>query len=62
MAYPRSFDRAHILVDHDLKAAAYATFDGVPHVACILGTGSNSCYFDGETIREEVPCLGLCLG
>ena len=49
-------------MDHDLKAAAYATFDGVPHVACILGTGSNSCYFDGEKIREEVPALAYVLG
>jgi len=56
------FRCAQIVVDHDLKAAAYATFDGVPHVACILGTGSNSCYFDGETVREEVPALAYVLG
>jgi len=56
------FPHAHIHVDHDLKAAAYATFDGVPHVACILGTGSNSCFFDGENIREEVPALAYVLG
>lgn len=56
------FTQADVHVDHDLKAAAYATFDGVPHVACILGTGSNSCYFDGENIREEVPALAYVLG
>ena len=58
----RVFPNACVNVDHDLKAAAYATFDGVPHVACILGTGSNSCYFDGENIREEVPALAYVLG
>ena len=56
------FTEANIHVDHDLKAAAFATFDGVPHVACILGTGSNSCFFDGENIREEVPALAYVLG
>lgn len=56
------FKQAVIYVDHDLKAAAYATFDGVPHVACILGTGSNSCFFDGENIREELPALAYVLG
>ena len=56
------FKQASVHVDHDLKAAAYATFDGVPHVACILGTGSNSCYFDGQNIREEVPALAYVLG
>ena len=56
------FTQAEVHVDHDLKAAAFATFDGVPHVACILGTGSNSCYFDGENIREEVPALAYILG
>jgi N-acetylglucosamine kinase-like BadF-type ATPase len=56
------FPNAQVNVDHDLKAAAYATFDGVPHVACILGTGSNSCFFDGQNIREEVPALAYVLG
>ncbi len=58
----RVFPNASVHVDHDLKAAAYATFEGVPHVACILGTGSNSCFFDGVNIREEVPALAYVLG
>lgn len=36
---------------------AYATYDGEPCISCILGTGSNSCYFDGKSIYEEVPSL-----
>lgn len=51
-----------IAVDHDLKAAAIATYSGVPGIACILGTGSNSCLFDGKEIYEEVPALGYVLG
>ncbi|MEM7109927.1 MAG: ATPase, partial [Bacteroidota bacterium] len=29
---------------------------------CILGTGSNSCYFDGDIVRQEVPALDYVLG
>ena len=53
---------AVIKVDHDLKAAAVATYDGRPGIACILGTGSNSCLYDGKEIYEEVPSLGYVLG
>lgn len=51
-----------IVVEHDLMAAALATYTGVPGIACILGTGSNSCVYDGEEIYEEVPSLGYVLG
>jgi glucosamine kinase len=56
------FPAADIYVDHDLKAAAYATYQGVPGIACILGTGSNSCFFDGAELIEVVPSLGYALG
>ena len=56
------FTSAKILVDHDLLACAYATYDGAPGISCILGTGSNSCYFDGKSLAEEVPALGYVLG
>ncbi len=55
-------DATEIKVDHDLKAAALATYDGRPSVACILGTGSNSCLYDGKDVYEEVPALGYVLG
>ena len=58
----RIFPNAQIVVDHDLLAAAYATYYGEPHIACILGTGSNSCYFDGSAVHEEVPTLAYILG
>lgn len=58
----RFFTSAEIHVDHDLHAAAFALYTGKPEIACILGTGSNSCYFDGIAPREEVPALAYILG
>ena len=51
-----------IVVDHDLTGAALATTPFSPGIACILGTGSNSCFFDGKNIHENVPALGYILG
>lgn len=56
------FYEAIVEVDHDLKASALALYEGDPIVACILGTGSNSCFFDGFNISEERPALGYILG
>lgn len=56
------FIKAEITVDHDLKACAYALYRDEPIIACILGTGSNSCYFDGQDVYEAVPALGFILG
>jgi N-acetylglucosamine kinase-like BadF-type ATPase len=56
------FPRASILVDHDLSAAARATCGHKPGIACILGTGSNSCDFDGENIISSRPAAGYILG
>ena len=58
----RIFPSASILVEHDLLACAYATYNGNPGISCIIGTGSNSCYFDGQNLLEEVPALGYVLG
>ncbi|PWL31338.1 MAG: ATPase [Fluviicola sp. XM-24bin1] len=58
----RIFTNAEVSVDHDLNACAYATYNGRPEIACILGTGSNSCYFDGEEMFEEIPALDYVLG
>jgi len=49
-------------VDHDLTGAAFATTPFSPGIACILGTGSNSCFFDGKSVHENVPALGYILG
>ena len=56
------FENADITVNHDLAACAYSTYDGSPGISCILGTGSNSCHFDGTHITEEIPSLAYILG
>ena len=56
--YPNSA----VIVDHDLLACALSTYQGEPSISCILGTGSNSCYFDGKVLREEVPAIAYVLG
>lgn len=56
------FTKAKVTVDHDLVGAAYASYRGEPAITCILGTGSNSCFFDGKTVSEEVPALAYILG
>jgi N-acetylglucosamine kinase-like BadF-type ATPase len=56
------FPHATITIDHDLAAAAHATCGHEPGIACILGTGSNSCDFDGEKIVATRPAPGYILG
>ncbi len=56
------FPDVQIEVNHDLLAAARATCKNESGIACILGTGSNSCYYDGEKIMDNVPSLGYILG
>ena len=51
-----------IEVDTDLLAAARALCQHEPGIACILGTGSNSCYYDGEKVVDNVSPLGYILG
>lgn len=46
----------------DLLAAARALCGREPGIACIMGTGSNSCYYDGEKICDNVSPLGYILG
>lgn len=54
------FPNASVSVNEDLLAAVYAATTE-PGIVCILGTGSNSCYFDGEKIHAHVPSLGYVL-
>ncbi len=51
-----------IEVYSDLIAAAHALCGREAGIACILGTGSNSCEWDGEKIVKHVPPLGFILG
>ncbi len=55
------FPQARIEVNHDLYGAALALLHRGKGIACILGTGSNSCVWDGEKIVENVPSLGFLL-
>ena len=56
------FSNAEIIIRHDLEAALKATYKGIPIISCILGTGSNSCIFDGDNIIENAPSLGYIAG
>lgn len=53
---------AKVAVTHDLMAAARALCGRKKGIACILGTGSNSCYYDGKKIVKNSPGLGYVLG
>ncbi len=56
----RLFSNAKISVNEDTVAAVYAA-TSEPGIVCILGTGSNSCYFDGKEINSSVESLGYSL-
>ena len=49
-------------VGSDLLAAARALCGDQPGITCIMGTGSNSCYYDGREIVKNVSPLGFILG
>ena len=55
------FVNAEIHIAEDLLAAVYASLGKNPGIVCILGTGSNSCYFDGEKMESNVVSLGYTL-
>lgn len=61
-ALQKVFGKIKITVDHDLMGAARALCGNEQGVACILGTGSNSCYFNGKKIIKNSPGLGFILG
>lgn len=56
------FINAFISVDHDLIGSAYATCGDKKGLTCILGTGSNISYFDGENVQPTKHGLGYVLG
>ncbi|MDR0543167.1 MAG: ATPase [Dysgonamonadaceae bacterium] len=51
-----------IEVNSDILAAAHGLSGNHPGIVCILGTGSNSCYYDGEKVVSNVSPLGFILG
>ena len=61
-AIKKVFVNAKTDVQHDLMAAARALCGRKKGIACILGTGSNSCYYNGKKIVKNSPGLGYVLG
>ncbi len=61
-ALQKNFENCTIEINSDLLAAARATCNHEQGIACILGTGSNSCLFDGKEIIENIRPLGFLLG
>jgi glucosamine kinase len=51
-----------IEVDSDMLGAARGLCGHDPGIACILGTGSNNCLYDGRNIADKIPSLGFWLG
>ena len=56
------FRKAAVSVYHDILGAARALFGNDRGIACILGTGCNSCYFDGINTTSKVDSLGYLFG
>ncbi|MBO6067760.1 MAG: ATPase [Bacteroidales bacterium] len=61
-AFTEVFDYDLIYVESDMLGAARALFGDKAGIACILGTGSNSCCYDGRKIVQNVRSGGFILG
>lgn len=51
-----------VSINSDMLGAARGLCGSTPGVVCILGTGSNSCLYDGDAIIDNIPPLGYILG
>lgn len=60
-ALQQIFKSSDIFIEHDLFGAALALLKDQKGIACILGTGTNSCVFDGKKITHNIPSLGYLL-
>ena len=56
------FPNSEIVVNHDLLGAAIALCGNSKGIACILGTGSNACLYDGKKIIDQHGGIGFILG
>ncbi len=61
-ALQKVFPGARVEVQTDLMAAARSVCGKEKGIACILGTGSNSCFYNGKKISGNSPGLGYVLG
>ncbi|MEA5005700.1 MAG: ATPase [Rikenellaceae bacterium] len=60
--FKKIFPGVEVSAYTDLLAAARALCGHKPGIAAILGTGGNSCFYDGEAIADNVPACGFILG
>ncbi len=60
--FKKVFPGAKATVDNDLSGAAKGLCGDEKGIACILGTGSNSCFYNGKKIVRNSPGLGFILG
>jgi N-acetylglucosamine kinase-like BadF-type ATPase len=61
-AMQRVFTQASIQIDHDLLASCRALLGDEPGFAAILGTGTNTCLYDGNDVTLNIDSLGYFLG
>jgi len=61
-ALKRCFINSEVAVGHDMLAAARALLGNKRGFSAIIGTGSNTCIYDGEKIEQNIDSLGYLLG
>ena len=61
-AFENVFQHATLHINHDLLGAARASCGSNEGIACILGTGSNSCFYDGRNVTDHIFSLGYFFG
>ena len=61
-ALKRIFPEAAVNIDSDITGAAKALCGNEKGIACILGTGSSACYYNGKRIAKNSPGIGFILG
>lgn len=61
-SFKKVFPKSETFAASDVLAAARALCGHNPGIACIMGTGSNSCFYDGENIAKNVRAGGFILG
>lgn len=62
LALAKAFPNAELFVSHDLLAAARALLGDTRGFAAIIGTGSNTCIYDGKGIEKNIDSVGYLLG
>ena len=60
--FKKFLNKTEIVVYPDTLGSCHALFGSNPGIACILGTGSNACLYDGEKITQNAVSLGFMIG